>query len=160
KSDIGIATEGLSQFEDLVSFPCYRWHQAIVLPDGHPLPEKSPVTLQDLAQYPLITYALAFTGRGHLEPALKNADLTTHIVLSARHPDVTQKCVERGLGLALVGRMALMRNGPQPGLQVIDGGHLFDENVTRLAVRKRPCLRSYPHEFSLAYAHDMTRVHM
>jgi DNA-binding transcriptional LysR family regulator len=37
KTDIGIATEGLSQFPDLVSFPCYRWSHLIVVPDGHPL---------------------------------------------------------------------------------------------------------------------------
>jgi LysR family cys regulon transcriptional activator len=37
KADIGIATEGLSQFPDLVSFPCYRWSHLVVVPDGHPL---------------------------------------------------------------------------------------------------------------------------
>src|SRR3546814_7173459 len=64
KADIGIATEGLSQFEDLVSFSCYRWHHAIVVPEAHPLLAKAPVTLTELAQFPLITYDLGFTVRG------------------------------------------------------------------------------------------------
>ena len=37
KADVGIATEGLSRFEGLVSFPCYEWHHAVVIPAGHPL---------------------------------------------------------------------------------------------------------------------------
>uniref|UniRef100_UPI0035C67160 LysR substrate-binding domain-containing protein n=1 Tax=Aquabacterium sp. TaxID=1872578 RepID=UPI0035C67160 len=45
EADIGIATEGLSQFPDLVSFPCYRWSHLIVVPDGHPLLEHSPIRL-------------------------------------------------------------------------------------------------------------------
>jgi LysR family cys regulon transcriptional activator len=40
KADIGIATEGLSQFKDLVSFPCYEWNHVIVVPEGHPLLRK------------------------------------------------------------------------------------------------------------------------
>lgn len=39
KTDIGIATEGLSQFPGLVSFPCCQWSHLIVVPDGHPLLE-------------------------------------------------------------------------------------------------------------------------
>src|SRR3954464_15004791 len=69
KADIGIATEGLSQFPDLVSFPCYRWSHLIVVPDGHPLLGQSPVKLADLADYPLITYDLGFTGRSHIDAA-------------------------------------------------------------------------------------------
>lgn len=140
KSDIGIATEGLSQFEDLVSFPCYRWHHAIVVPDGHPLLQKSQVTLADLAEYPLITYDLGFTGRSHIDDAFRQADITTDIVLTAMDSDVIQQYVALGLGVGLVASMALQnRQGNTllgSGLKVIDGAHLFAQNVTRLAVRR------------------------
>ncbi|MGZ5818777.1 MAG: LysR substrate-binding domain-containing protein, partial [Burkholderiaceae bacterium] len=77
KADIGIATEGLSQFEDLISFPCYTWNHVIVVPEGHPLLAHTPVSLKELAAYPLITYDVGFTGRSHIDDAFKKADITT-----------------------------------------------------------------------------------
>ncbi|HWU97613.1 MAG TPA: CysB family HTH-type transcriptional regulator [Oxalicibacterium sp.] len=162
KSDIGIATEGLSQFEDLVSFPCYRWHHAIVVPDGHPLLKKDPVTLDDLAEYPLITYDLGFTGRSHIDDAFRQADITTDIVLTAMDSDVIQQYVALGLGVGLVASMALQnRQGDTllgNGLKVIDGAHLFAQNVTRLAVRRGAYLRSYTYDFIQQFAPELSRA--
>ena len=162
KSDVGIATEGLSQFEELVSFPCYRWHHAIVVPDGHPLLQKSAVTLADLAEYPLITYDLGFTGRGHIDDAFKQADISTDIVLTAMDSDVIQQYVALGLGIGLVASMALQhREGntlTANGLKVIDGAHLFAQNVTRLAVRRGAYLRSYTYDFIQQFAPELSRA--
>lgn len=161
KSDIGIATEGLSQFEDLVSFPCYRWHHAIVVPDGHPLLQKSQVTLADLAEYPLITYDLGFTGRSHIDDAFRQADITTDIVLTAMDSDVIQQYVALGLGVGLVASMALQNSQGNTllgsGLKVIDGAHLFAQNVTRLAVRRGAYLRSYTYDFIQQFAPELSR---
>lgn len=162
RSDVGIATEGLSQFDELVSFPCYRWHHAIVVPDGHPLLEKNPVTLADLAEYPLITYDLGFTGRGHIDDAFRQENITTDIVLTAMDSDVIQQYVALGLGVGLVASMALQhRNGDTltgTGLKVIDGAHLFAQNVTRLAVRRGAYLRSYTYDFIQLFAPELSRA--
>jgi LysR family cys regulon transcriptional activator len=156
KADIGIATEGLSQFEDLASFACYRWHHAIVVPDAHPLLQKAPVTLADLAQYPLITYDLGFTGRGHIDDAFRKANVTTDIVLTAMDSDVIQQYVALGLGVGIVASMAVQPNSLQ-GLRVLDASHLFAQNVTRLAVRRGAYLRGYTIDFMLQLAPDLTR---
>lgn len=157
KADIGIATEGLSQFEDLVSFPCYRWHHAIVVPDGHPLLAQAPVTLAELAQYPLITYDLGFTGRGHIDEAFRKEDIATDIVLTAMDSDVIQQYVALGLGVGIVASMAVQQNGLH-GLQVLDASHLFAQNVTRLAVRRGAYLRRYTVDFMLELAPELTRT--
>jgi len=157
KADIGIATEGLSQFDDLVSFPCYRWHHSIVVPDGHPLLAKSPITLVDLAQYPLITYDLGFTGRGHIDDAFKKADIATDIVLTAMDSDVIQQYVSLGLGVGIVASMAVQKDGTN-GLTVIDSAHLFAQNVTRLAVRRGAYLRQYTYDFIQQFAPDLSRA--
>ncbi|RQO35799.1 transcriptional regulator [Herminiimonas sp. KBW02] len=157
KADIGIATEGLSQFEDLVSFPCYRWHHSVVVPDGHPLLDKKLITLADLAQYSLITYDLGFTGRGHIDEAFKQADITTDIVLTAMDSDVIQQYVLLNLGVGIVASMALQQNGSN-GLKVIDASHLFAQNVTRLAVRRGAYLRQYTYDFIQQFAPELTRA--
>ncbi len=157
KADIGIATEGLSQFEDLVSFPCYRWHHAIVVPQGHALLSHTPVTLEALAKYPLITYDLGFTGRGHIDDAFKSADIAPDIVLTAMDSDVIQQYVSLGLGVGIVASMAVQNNGSN-GLTVIDGSHLFAQNVTRLAVRRGAYLRQYTYSFIQQFAPKLTRA--
>lgn len=157
KADIGIATEGLSAFEDLVSFPCYRWHHSIVVPEGHPLLQKIPVTLADLAGYPLITYDLGFTGRGHIDAAFKKQGITTDIVLTAMDSDVIQQYVTLGLGVGIVASMAVQHNGNY-GLKVINAAHLFAQNVTRIAVRRGAYLRQYTLDFIQQMAPELTRA--
>ena len=154
KADIGIATEGLSRFDDLISFPCYRWNHMVVVPDGHPLLEVEPIGLEHLAAYPLITYDGGFTGRSHIDEAFNNAGSITDIVLTAMDSDVIQKYVSLGLGVGIVAAMAV-EHGREKGLRAIDATHLFAENVTRLAVRRGAYLRSYIHDFILRFAPDL-----
>jgi DNA-binding transcriptional LysR family regulator len=60
--DLAIATGASPMFAGLVRLPCFRWHRAIVVPDGHPLGEISKPTMAELAQYPLVTYSFSFSG--------------------------------------------------------------------------------------------------
>lgn len=156
KADIGIATEGLSQFEDLVSFPCYNWSHVIVVPDSHPLAALSIVNLEDLAAYPLITYDVGFTGRSHIDDAFRKAGIAPDIVLTAMDSDVIQQYVSLGLGVGIVASMAIEHNRAN-GLHAIEAAHLFAPNVTRLAVRRGAYLRSYTYEFILRFAPELKR---
>jgi LysR family transcriptional regulator, cys regulon transcriptional activator len=156
KADIGIATEGLSQFEELVSFPCYRWSHVIVVPEAHPLASLPSVSLQDLARYSLITYDRGFTGRSHIDDAFSDAGIGTDIVLTAMDSDVIQQYVLLGLGVGIVASMAVEQNRAA-GLVAIEAAHLFAPNVTRLAVRRGAYLRSYTNEFILRFAPGLKR---
>ena len=157
KADIGIATEGLSQFPDLVSFPCYRWSHLIVVPDGHPLLNSSPIRLQDLANWPLITYDVGFTGRGHIDAAFAREGVQTDIVLTAMDSDVIKQYVSLGLGVGIVASMAF-DHGRDKGLRAVEASHLFAPNVTRLAVRRGAYLRQYAYHFISQFAPEVTRA--
>jgi LysR family cys regulon transcriptional activator len=156
KADVGIATEGLSRFDELISFPCYEWHHAIVVPHGHPLATGKPVTLEQLAAFPLITYDLGFTGRSHIDEAFRKAGLATDVVLTAMDSDVIQQYVALGLGVGVIASMAVEHNKFE-GLETIDAKHLFAPNVTRLAVRRGAWLRSYTVDFILGFAPQLSR---
>ena len=156
KADIGIATEGLSQFKDLVSFPCYEWNHVIVVPEGHPLLRKETLTLDDLANYPLITYDVGFSGRGHIDAAFVDAGLRTDIVLTAMDSDVIQQYVALGLGVGIVASMAIETNRTN-GLRTIAADHLFTPNVTRLAVRRGAYLRTYTYDFIRQFAPALSK---
>jgi len=154
EADIGIATEGLTQFDELVSFPSYSWSHTAVVHSEHPLASTDDITLKTLASYPLITYDKGFTGRGHIDEAFAKVGITPDIVLTAMDSDVIQQYALLGLGVGIVASMAV-EQAPKNGLTIIDTSHLFAKNVTRVAVRKGAYLRSYAYDFIHRFAPDI-----
>lgn len=158
KADVGIATEGLSQFRELVSFPCYRWNHVVVVPQGHRLLSlKHPVTLEELAAYSLITYDIGFTGRSHIDDAFRQAGIDKDIVLTAMDSDVIQQYAALGLGVGIVASMAIDQ-GKHHGVEAIEASHLFAPNITRLAVRRGAYLRAYTYDFILQFIPGLQRA--
>lgn len=155
KADMGLATEGLKQFEGLTSFPCYEWHHVVVVPEKHPILEKNSLSLEDLASYPLITYDQGYTGRSHIDEAFSEKNIRPDIVLAAMDSDVIQQYVSLGLGVGIVASMAA-ENNLKPGLRAITAEHLFSPNTTRVAVRSGAFLRQYMIDFILRLAPSLT----
>ena len=110
-AEIGIATESLADYDELVTLPCYEWQHVLVLPASHPLAGKERLSLEDLAAEPLITYHPTFTGRTRIDTAFAQRKLSPRIVLEAIDSDVITTYVRLGMGLGLVAEMAV-RNMP------------------------------------------------
>lgn len=146
KADIGIATESLLDVADLVSFPCYDWHHAVIVPQGHPLVQQAELTLAAIAQYPIVTYHEGFTGRSRIDQCFSEAGLSPDIVLSAIDADVIKTYVETGLGVGIIAEMAF-NPVRDVGLKRLPVGNLFSTNTTRLALRRGRYLRSYVYRF-------------
>lgn len=146
QADIGISTEALDKFPELYSFPCYSWHHAVIVPVDHPLTQLDRLTLEALAEYPIVTYAEAFTGRSHVDQAFAAVGLIPDVVLTAIDADVIKTYVEVGLGIGIIASMAYDPTKDQ-SLRLLDARHLFESNTTRLAIRKGNFLRSYALQF-------------
>lgn len=152
EADIGIATEALAQYEALVALPCYRWTHSLIVPPEHPLlTGEQPVSLARLAQFPLITYEPGYTGRTHIDEAFRAAGLKPDIVLSAMDADVIKTYVELGLGVGIVASIAFDEERDR-SLRALDARHLFEVNLTRLALRRGSWLRRYAYDFIEAFA--------
>ena len=157
EADIGVATEALAQYEQLVALPCYRWTHSIVVPPGHPLLDLAePVSLAQLAQYPLITYDAGYTGRTHIDEAFAQAGEQPDIVLSAMDADVIKTYVELGMGVGVVAAIAFDPERDR-SLRALDARHLFEVNLTRLAIRRGTWLRGYAYAFIEAFAPTLTQ---
>jgi len=156
EADVGIATEALARYDDLVALPCYRWTHSVIVPPEHPLLDVAPLSLEALARFPIITYDAGFTGRGHIDQAFAAAGLAPEIVLTAMDADVIKTYVELGLGVGIVAAIAFdeARDG---SLRAIDARHLFEVNLTRLAIRRGAWLRSYVYAFIESFAPTLTR---
>ena len=150
EADIGIATEALDggngAFANFASFPFYDWHHLVVVPDGHALTKLPKLTLQALAEHPLITYHAGYTGRPRIDATYAEAGLTPDVVMSALDADVIKTYVEVGLGVGIIASMAFdpLRD---VGLKSLDASHLFPPNTTRIAVRRGHYLRGYAYRF-------------
>jgi LysR family transcriptional regulator, cys regulon transcriptional activator len=156
EADIGIATDVLTHFDELLAMPSYRWTYSAVVPPGHALADGQPLTLERLAQFPLITYDAGYTGRAHIDEAFRTAGLNPSFVILAMNADVIKTYVELGMGVGIVATMA-HDDARDTTLVSLDGGHLFEPNVTHVAVRRGAYLREYAYGFIELFAPPLTR---
>jgi LysR family transcriptional regulator, cys regulon transcriptional activator len=148
-AEIGIATESLSDYPDLVTLPCYEWQHVLVLPHAHPLAKKERITLEDLASEPLVTYHPSFTGRTRIDAAFAQKKLTPQIALEAIDSDVIKTYVRLGLGIGIVAEMAVRDDGNgNADLAVRPLGHLLGSNLARVAFKRGAYLRNFVYRFA------------
>jgi LysR family cys regulon transcriptional activator len=147
-ADIGMATESLSAYEDLITLPCYEWQHMLVLPQGHPLADKERLTLDDLEKLPLVTYHPSYTGRSRIDQAFAARGRTPNIVLEAIDSDVIKTYVKLGMGAGIVAEMAVNTDNREPDLVARPVGHLFGSNIARVAFKRGAYLRNYVLKFA------------
>jgi LysR family cys regulon transcriptional activator len=146
-AEIGIATESLSNYTELLTLPCYEWQHVLVVPKDHALATKERLTLEDIAAEPIITYHPSFTGRTRVDHAFAQRHLTPRIALEAIDSDVIKTYVRLGLGLGIVAEMAV-RDDPNDDLVARPVGHLFGMNVARVAFKRGAYLRNFVFRFA------------
>ena len=146
-AEIGIATESLSDYQELVTLPCYEWQHVLVMPLDHPLVAKERISLEDLAAEPIITYHPSFTGRTRIDTAFATRKLEPRIALEAIDSDVIKTYVRLGLGVGIVAEMAVRDDGQNSDLAVRPLGTLFGQNVARVAFKRGAYLRNFVFHF-------------
>src|SRR5438067_12177458 len=67
EADLCVATEAIAEYPDLVSMPVYQWNRCVVVPPKHPLLKAGSLTLEELVDYPIVTYDFAFANRSLVE---------------------------------------------------------------------------------------------
>nr|WP_315847950.1 CysB family HTH-type transcriptional regulator [uncultured Rhodoferax sp.] len=164
-AEIGIATESLANYSELVTLPCYEWQHVLVLPTDHPLAQKERVTLEDVAAEPLITYHPSFTGRTKIDQAFAARKLEPRISLEAIDSDVIKTYVRLGLGIGIAAEMAVTdvvedmeKNDSKGGLVVRPAGYLFGQNITRVAFKRSAYLRNFVYTFAELLSSRLDRV--
>jgi LysR family cys regulon transcriptional activator len=155
-ADLCVATEAIALYPDLVSLPVYQWNRCVVVPPRHPLLKVTPLTLEALAQYPIVTYDFAYANRSLVQKAFENRGLTPKVVLTALDSDVIKTYVELGLGVGILAKMAFNPKRDDH-LRAIDASHLFESSTTRLGIKRGAYLRRYAYDFIEMFAPQLTR---
>ena len=158
--DFAIATGSTDLFSELMLVPGYRWDRSIIVPKEHDLAKLDrKLTLQDLAQYPLVTYVFSFGGQSSLKKAFENEGLEPDVVFTARDADVIKTYVRMGLGVGIVASMAA-DCADRKDLVAIDAEGLFPRSTTWIGFRKDVVLRRYMVEFMQLFAPHLTSRHI
>ena len=154
--DFAIATEALELFDNLIMMPCYRWNRSVIVTPDHPLLDEERISLEALAQYPIVTYVFGFTGRSQLDQAFNAVGLKPKVVFTAADADVIKTYVRLGMGVGIIAHMAV-DPVEDKGLVALDAGHLFEASTTRIGFRKGTFLRGFMYDFLEAFAPHLTR---
>jgi len=155
--DIGIATEALADYPELVTLPCYEWNRVVLVPKRHPLAKMKPLTLEALAKFPIVTYDFSFTGRSAINAAFAAKGLDPNVVLTALDSDVIKTYVELGMGVGIIAQMAY-DSARDTAFEKLDADHLFAPSTTRLGLRHGVFLRGYVYAFIALFAPKYDRA--
>ena len=157
-ADFAIATESMHLYNDLVMLPCYHWGRSVVVNKDHPLAKvaSGDLTIEQVANYPLVTYVFGFERKSELEIAFNKADLEPNVVFSATSADVLKTYVRLGLGVGVIATMAINEE-LDSDLVAIDATHLFGLSTTKIGFRKGTFLRTYMYDFIEEFAPHLTK---
>src|SRR3569623_350128 len=150
------STEASELFPELAMLPCYEWNRGVIVPPGHPLLETRPLTLEAIAEYPIVTYDFSFSGRSKINKAFEAHGLQPNVVLTAIDSDVIKTYVELGLGVGILAKMAYNPERDR-NLVMLDAAHLFEPSTTRIGIRRGTYLRSYVYAFFELFAPHLDR---
>ena len=154
--DFAIATEGLELFGDLMMLPCYNWNRSIVVPRDHALTQKKSLTLQNVADHPIVTYVFGFTGRSKLDEAFQREQLEPRVVFTATDADVIKTYVRLGLGIGIIATLAYDPE-QDSDLVALDASHLFAPSTTMIGCWRGAFLRGYMYDFIELFAPHLTK---
>ena len=155
--NFAIATGSHELFDRYPQLPWYHWHHRVIVPAGHPLAAADTLTLERLAEFPIVTYAFSFSGRSSLSDSFHRVGLHPNIVLTARDAEVIKTYVRLGLGAGIVAGMAL---DPVEDTDIIsiDVSHLLSAQTTWVGFSRGSLLRGYMYEFLQLLAPHLTRA--
>ena len=154
--DFAIATEAMELFDTLVMLPCYRWNRSIIVPKEHPLAGLEKLTLDAIAEYPIVTYVFGFTGRSQLDQAFTDAGLEARVVFTAVDADVIKTYVRLGLGVGIIATLAY-DPALDDDLVALDASHLFEYSVTKIGFKRGTFIRGYMYDFIQYFAPQLDR---
>ena len=150
-ADFAIATESLELFSDLAMMPCYKWNRCIVVRKDHPLASRKTLNIDEIAQYPIVTYVFGFTGRSKLDEAFNERGLSPRVVFTAADADVIKTYVRLGLGIGIIASMAFDKK-LDADLVALDASSIFANSVTKIGFQRGMHLRGYMIDFIQMFA--------
>jgi LysR family cys regulon transcriptional activator len=156
EADVGVSTEIAPGHPTLLQLPGAPLRRSAIMPSGHPLARKRRLALADLARYPFVGYHPRTRGGQLIAQTFRDAGIEPDFVVSASDSDVIKAYVARGLGIAVVPRIALDARA-DAGLHAVDVTRLFPPSVMTVSLRRDIHLRRTLTDFIGMVVPSLTR---
>lgn len=151
-ADLSIGVNAGTIGPGLVQLPCYSRHRSVVAPKGHPILSVEPLTLQAIAEYPIITFdpQRNSTASRYMEAFLR-AGLKPNIALAGIDADVCKVYIGLGMGIGILTAVTI---DPARDTELVarDARHLFEPSTTYVTLRANSYLRNYVLDFIRMFA--------
>jgi DNA-binding transcriptional LysR family regulator len=106
-ADLAIVSAPAAPRTQHLAIPLYRWELIGLVHPDHPLARQSaPVTLEDLAAHPLMTYESSRSGDSAFARAFADHDLAPVLAATARDSELIKSLARSGAGVGVVAEMA------------------------------------------------------
>lgn len=155
EADLALGPETVTHYRRLLKLPCVELPRSVVGPRGHPIFALPSITLQDIADYPIITYDPRYTGRWKVMAEFRNAGIQPKVILSAIDADVCKTYAAMGLGLAILTSVTYVPE-QDVELEARDGSHLFTSSVSTISIRPSTYVRPFVLDFISSLADHLT----
>lgn len=156
--DFAISSE-MPPTVELKRLLCTPWDYILLLPPNHDLNKiaKNNLTLNDLMDYPLITYDYATHNRSVLGRALAETENNQwRWAFTCGDNDLLKTYVRLGLGIGILDKVAYQIDSDQD-LNYIEINHLFEASFTQLIFRNDVILRHYDYDFIQRVSPNLNR---
>ena len=154
-ADFAIGTETNRSFPHLVKLPCFEVTRSVVALADHPIFRVKKLTLQAIAEHPIIVYGARHSGRVKVMTAFHNAGIEPRISLSAVDADVCKTYVELGLGIAILADITI-DPARDTHLKARSAKDLFESSTCSVTLRPASYLRPYVLDFLQIIAPRLT----
>ena len=144
--DFAIASGSDELGPDIVKIPCYQWDRILLFPQDHPLGDLVRPTLEDITQYPIVTYHVGDKGKSSFINSCRAENLEPNIVFTARNADIIKTYVKRGFGVGIIASMAFEAKSDRD-LIGYSTKEILPRCTTWLAFNKNLFLRKYMKDF-------------
>jgi LysR family cys regulon transcriptional activator len=139
-----------------IALPAYHWQRVILMPGDHPLATgNKPLTIEQLATFPLISYDSSMLAESSLRRAFDAAGARPQIAMTASDADLIKTYVRAGLGIGVLAEMAVLPDDTD--LRVLPADHLLPQCTTWIVLRQESVPRDYVLEFIRQFAPHLER---
>ena len=147
-TDFGFVLKSLL-LKDLTGFHWKTVVPVLMIPHGHPLAAQQPVTLERIAQYPLILPPAGAVPLGlfSVRQRLEQLGLPYRVVMESSNVELSSLYVEMGLGVSFATVIGDLQVLEKRRLAFLTLDHYFDPDHIMIAVRKGRTLLPYKGAF-------------
>ena len=136
----------------------FRYDVVLMTPLGHPLLEQDPISLHDLAPWPLILSGPESLTRQKVEQELRNRGATCDVVLSLDDTGSIKRYVETGMGVAVCNDFTL-HHEDHNRLGVVRLDHIFESSVIGICTLKGKFMGQAVRNFIDVLSEEMRGFH-